>query len=204
MWKGRVGRHLVIPWDYQLPQCHPGSYWCQYSVNRDQIHFASQREPNQYRCYSLLAKDSPAPIQTLSKSLHADLWADLCYPPRRDWCEDVINALWDSYPKVEEEIDAAVQREDPTCQAIADEFIFLGPFDWLHREVACVDYCHSVLGIPRHPVIYQALEALLRFGSLVFTFEQLCIICDRPAMIEPQVIFSDGARFCRRGETGNN
>jgi len=82
-WNTRVGRYLNCLWNYQLPLCDPTAYWRQWGVDRDQIHFASRREPNKHRCYSLLMKDSPTPSVTLGKDLHDSLWVDF-RPPRRE------------------------------------------------------------------------------------------------------------------------
>jgi len=87
---------------------------------------------------------------------------------------------------------AIQNREDPTCQADIDEFIFLGPFAWLHHEVACVDYCKTVLGVSCDARLYGTLESCLRFGGFVLTFEKLCIICERPKSFVPSIVFEDG------------
>ena len=194
-WKSRVGGYINFLWDYQLPLCHPAGYWRQWGVDREKIHFASRRMPNRNRCYSILSKESRKPNVTLSEALHLSLWDNFRSPRRRDWCASVTYALWELFPNETEETENEGDREDPTCQATIDQFIFLGPFDWLYRELACVDYCHTVLGIPRNSGMYDALESLLQCGSLVFTFRDLCIICDRPTSFEPQIVFSDGATF---------
>jgi hypothetical protein len=182
-------------WDYQLPLCDPRSYWRSWGVDRDLIHFAPRRKPNRQRCYAILDGESPGPTSILSKTLHEELWAEFDMPRRRDWCATVLDSVGDRYASVIARLEEVGYREDPTCQAGIDQFIFLGPFDWLVREVACVDFCHAELSIPRDDALYIPLESLLHSGSLVFTFEKLCIMCDRPIAIEPRIEFRDGSVF---------
>jgi len=192
-WRGQTGRILNCLWNYQLPLFHPDSYWRLHGIDRDLIHFASLRRPNKNGCYALLDQNSPSPERILDKGLHKEIWVKFGTPPRADWCTEAVDSVWDRYSSVIEELEERGFRQDPTCQAGIDEFIFLGPFEWLWREVACVDFCHSELGIPRNDRLYEALETLLRSGSIVLTFEKLCILCDRPVAFEPRVEFSDGS-----------
>jgi hypothetical protein len=94
----------------------------------------------------------------------------------------VLGDLDELFPTEFDILEQRADAEDRQCQARVDEFIFLGPFEWLVREVACVDFCHTVLGCRRNGPLYRALEELIRWGSLVITFERVCLICDRPSV----------------------
>ena len=64
------------------------------------------------------------------------------------------------------------------------EYSFIGPGQWLLRELACVDFCHRVLGINRNERLYAGLEAIVENGSFCGVFGRLCVACQRPHTIE--------------------
>lgn len=191
-WSRSTGRFLNMLWAYQLPLCDPSGYWRQSTRTQARIEFATLRKPNSYGCYVTADEVDAEPATAISDELHTELWADFSYPLNRNWCDVVVNSLWKTFPDVEASLDDAFHSQTPRSQAGVDETMFLGPFDWLHREVACVDFCSSILGVPCNTQLYSVLQSCLQLGGLILTFENLCIVCERPTTIDQSIVFDDG------------
>ena len=82
-------------------------------------------------------------------------------------------------------------------------------YDCIHAGVcACVssqlDFCISVLNVAHDQSAWSAYKLLMNEGGYIFTFEKMCLVCDRPikhsidseerlhAEAEPAIEFSDG------------
>ena len=82
-------------------------------------------------------------------------------------------------------------------------------YDCIHAGVClCIasqlDFCISVLNVAHEQSAWSAYKSLMNEGSYIFTFEKMCLICDRPikhsidseerlhAEAEPAIEFSDG------------
>jgi hypothetical protein len=79
------------------------------------------------------------------------------------------------------------------------EYVSLGPLDWLVAEAACSEACSSVLGIRINPEHVRVLSEVARECGVVYAFERLCVICERPKTVERSAdgvtaMFRDGAR----------
>lgn len=198
-WKNLTGRLAPCFWNYQLPLCDPRSYWRTWGVNRENIHFGDKRRPNQNFCWSSLVQNSPKPTKVLSQLIHEKLWQAFALNDEKNnvyvnWCNAVIESFWEAYPTPSyvRYLEDIFHQEDPTSQIGVDDCIFLGPFAWLVHEVSCVDYCAAVLGVSRNAALYDSLETLLLNAGFIFTFEKLCIICERPVHFGEQIVFKDG------------
>lgn len=155
------------------------------------VDLAAHRWPNRHGClafgYSL-----PLPGAVLSADLHARIWQQFADILSADWAARVAWGLADRHPEPFGRLQGLFTQQDPTCPAAVEQGLFLGPFNWLIAELACVEFCCRELGCRRNPELYEALESLVRWGSLTFTFGRLCIICERPTeLTQERVLFSD-------------
>lgn len=205
-WQPRVGSPLEMYWPYQLPLCDPASFWRQWGDRSPYVDLGVRRTRNALGCYASGHSLPDAPGELLTASFHQQAWAEFERIVPWDWAFAVKQDLADKrYEREFESLQDLASEADPTCQVNVGECVFLGPYRWLVREVAAVDFCHTVLGARRNQQLYQALEGLLTHGSFCLTFENLLIVCDRPvefrAAPENRVLVSyqDGhAVLCRR------
>ena len=131
----------------------------------------------------------------IDPQLHETLWKLFEQDKADDWVKRIQEFLLTRFEQEDEVLDDRLHEEDPHNQMRAFEYYHLGPFNWLVHEVACADYCASVLHCRTNEAYYSALKDLLTYGSLVFTFRDLCILCERPVrVLEEHVIaeYPDG------------
>jgi hypothetical protein len=195
-WAGRTGSITVNLWPYQLPLFAPSSYWRE--SHRDQpVDLAVRRRPNRHGCWSHGESIPGAPGSILDLRLHGEIWLQSADLESVQWCQVLGDRLYHDFAGPLDELERRLSREDPTCQASLDEFLLLGPFSWLLREITCASYAMSALGCRWNHDLFDALQRLLQTASLVLTFSRLCIVCDRPSRIDGQGLleFRDGYRL---------
>lgn len=205
MWKPKITRVLTQFWRYQIPLCDPSSFHRRFGPGsrRAAFNFAVRRYspgPN----YALReTKDSNEESGTIILgTLHGKLWK------RFDFDLPFNLSLVSTYPCFDfeepgEYLYDKAEKEDPTNQMDFKEYCFIGPDYWLLRELACVDFCHCVLGINRNERLYSGLETIVENGSFCGVFGSLCIVCERPSKIELndeifKLNFPDGEVFTNR------
>jgi hypothetical protein len=93
-----------------------------------------------------------------------------------------------------------LDREAPTAQLLPHDFVSLGPFGWLATEVACVNVCNDILGLRVDARHAATLSNVVRHCSIVYAFQRLCVVCERPERIEVTgdvmvTSFRDGSRI---------
>jgi len=203
-WAPKITTVLTQYWSYQIPLCNaygmhrlwkPGN-------ERPAFNFAATRySPG--RKYALCeTKDSDETSGTLiEKALHTELWKQFAYDFKLpiDWSLLGYYACGENEPP-EDYLSDIAEREDNTLQVHPQDCCFLGPENWLLLELACVDFCHHVLGIERNERLYRGLEAIVQSGSFCGTFGKLCVASERPSAIEItekgfNLTFRDGEVF---------
>lgn len=207
VWKPKITRVLTQFWSYQIPLCDPYSmhrYWS-HGNKRSAFNFTAKRySPGS--TYALReAEDSDETSGTvIEKQFHTELWKRFEFQVPFDWSLLGYYAC-DAYAPPDDYFWERADKDDPTNQMHYQDYCFLAPQQWLLRELACVDFCHRVLGINRNERLYSGLEAIVEGGSFCGTFGRLCIACERPCQIEVNeegftLIFRDGAVFSRRND----
>jgi len=180
-WRDRTGRVATVYWEWMLPLCDPnGAFWGRRAAWAKRVLQRSVEEEG-----------------TVAGSVIHDAWRAIDVELGRTWCDSLHSELVERYEQVFfGDLQAALDREDPTSQILAHEWVSLGPFGWLANEVACVNVCKDILGARVDPMHASTLSNLLRHCSIVYAFQRLCVVCDRPARIDAEtLVFGDGAQF---------
>lgn len=190
-WRAHVRAVLTNYWCYQLPLFSPAGYWRQYGDRSNTVDLAVHRWPNGHGCYST-EKPTNCMGTTLSKPVHDAIWRRALDRPELNWCDGVAEELEDTAAM--HVLAKRGHAEDPRCQVLTEEFIFPGPFDWLVREVACVDFCYAELACRRNERLYRALDVLLRSGSFIVRLVGVCLVCERPRSFDDsgRAIYASG------------
>jgi hypothetical protein len=186
VWKPKITRVLTQFWRYQIPLCDPSSMHRRSRPGSERIEFnfaATRYDPGPNKTLWETENSNETSGTVITKSLHARLW-------ERFQFETPFEYTFVGYhPSIyDEAIDDyfydRADGENPTNQMHYWEYCFLGPDQWLLRELACVDYCHGVLGIDRNERLYAGLEAIVEHGGFCGVFGRLCVTCERPRAIE--------------------
>jgi hypothetical protein len=193
-WKDKTAPFITCFWSYQLPLCDPEGYWRAWQDRGEIVDLAVRRRPNTRGCFCY-GEPLDQPGALVTKLVLQELWDASKPPAQDDWCGDVLHDLRLKYLEELDFLEDRMVDEDPTCQMPSHEFYLLGPLPWILREVSCSATCASVLGCRRNEAFYRPLEEILRWGSLIFVFQNLCIICERPRQfqgIKPRPLYADG------------
>jgi hypothetical protein len=210
-WKPKITQVQTQYWYYQIPLCDPSSMHRLWSpgIQRPAFNFAAKRYSPGPKYALCEAQDSDETSGTIiEKTLHRELWNHFEFYGLAQHCSQGHHSPLNGYHAGrlnEDEIASSYLEErllsqDPSSQIGYIDLCFIGPQLWLLRELACVDFCHSVLGIDRNERLYGGLEALVENGSYCGVFGRLCVACERPYKIEEggrkfSVTFRDGDVF---------
>ncbi|MGD2092265.1 MAG: hypothetical protein PVH61_39220 [Candidatus Aminicenantes bacterium] len=186
VWKPKITRVLTQFWRYQIPLCDPSSMHRRFGAGskRFEFNFAAKRYlpgPNYTLWETEDSDETSGPV--IKKGLHGQLW-------KRFQFETPVGCRFFSYfpcdynETIDDYLYERADKEDPTNQMHYWEYCFIGPEQWLLRELACVDFCHRVLDINRNERLYSGLEAIVENGSFCGVFGCLCVACERPHTIE--------------------
>jgi hypothetical protein len=210
VWKPKITRVLTQFWSYQIPLCDPYSmhrYWSP-GNKRPAFNFTAKRYspgPNYALCEAEVSDETSGTV--IEKQFHSELWKRFDFQVPVDWC--LLNCCaCGAYEPPEDYLWERLEEEDPNNRIGYEDYCFLAPQHWLLRELACVDFCHTVLGINRNERLYSGLEAVVESGSFCGTFGRLCIACERPCDIEVnqegvKLTFRDGEVFSRRNDASD-
>ena len=188
-WKPKITRVLTQFWRYQIPLCDPSSMHRRHrrwrpGSEHSAFNFAAKRYspgPN-YALHE--TEDSNETSGTLiEKDLHDKLWKRFEFETPVE-CRLLGYVSYDYNETIDDYLYERADKEDPTNQMHYWEYCFIGPEQWLLRELACVDFYHRVLGINRNERLYAGLEAIVENGSFCGVFGRLCVACERPHSIE--------------------
>jgi hypothetical protein len=199
-WKSKITAIGTEFWVYQLPLCDPkGMHHLGRSRStRPAFNFAATRySPGVEFALCETADSDETSGTVIENGLHSWLWEQMLYYERFTYRLLEYYAGGDEGPLLDFDglgpinIDPGVSLKN-CC--------FIGPETWLLHELACVDFCHNVLGITRNERLYGGLEALVEHGSYCGTFGRLCVVCERPVKIEVgekshKFFFADGEEF---------
>ena len=202
-WKSKITRVLSQYWAYQIPLSDLDAMYRLWGPGntRPTFNFAAKRYSPGVRYALCETEDSDETSGTvITRELHGQVWKQFQF-----YIPVVSYELFDYYSGGESgpHINYLGQRawkEDPSSQTGFKDQSFIGPELWLLQELACVDFCHQVLGIDRNERLYCGLEALVEHGSFCGVFGQLCVACERPSQIQIEheavkFTFSDGETF---------
>ena len=201
VWKPKVTRVLTQYWRYQIPLCDPSSMHRRFpGSGRAAFNFSARRySPGPHFALRETEDSNEESGTVLLSTFHAKLWK------RFDFNVPFNLSLVGTYACFDFEVPGEylydkAGKEDPANQIDYTEYCFLGPDHWLLRELACVDFCHHVLGINRNERLYSGLEAIVESGSFCGVFGPLCVACERPSKIEVEdkifkMVFPDGEMF---------
>lgn len=203
VWKPKITQVRSQYWGYQIPLCDPESMHRRWSPGnkRPAFNFAAKRySPGIPYALCETENSDETSGTVIERGLHSYLWQQFeFYIPFLHW------HLFDYYSGGQsgapcEYLAERAYKEDPSSQVGYEDQCFIGPEVWLLRELACVDFCHHVLGITRNERLYRGLEAIAESGSFCGVFGQICVACERPSKIEIngqkfKVTFSDGDIF---------
>lgn len=202
LWKDQVTRVLTQYWSYQVPLCDPDSMhrlWRPGS-ERAAFNFAATRYspgPKWALCEDKRSDETSGNV--LDRTFHAELWKRFHFEVPFDWSLVAYDPCG-GYAPPTDFLEGRAYIEDPANQMRAEDYCFVSPSAWLLRELACVEFCHRVLGVPRNERLYSGLEAIVQNGSFFGLFGTLCVACQRPCRIEVEksavrLTFRDGAVF---------
>jgi hypothetical protein len=202
VWRPKITRVLTLFWRYQIPLCDPSSMHRLWSPGnkRLEFNFAAKRYCSGPNSALLETDDSDETAGTVIKrELHGRLWKRFDFQVPFNWNLLGYYACGD-YEPPSDYLSERADEEDPTNQMPYQDYCFLAPDRWLLRELACVDFCHHVLGIHRNERLYAGLETIVESGSFCGVFGRLCVACERPHQIEIEdkslkLIFTDGKVF---------
>ena len=209
VWKPKITRVLTQYWRYQIPLCDPSSMHRRFpGSGRIAFNFAAKRySPDTHFALRETEDSNEESGTVILSTFHARLWKrfDFDVPIKLSFVGTY--ACFD-FEMPGEYLSERADKEDPANQIDHTEYCFLGPDHWLLRELACVDFCHHVLGINRNEKLYSGLEAIVESGSFCGVFGPLCVACDRPGKIEVgdkifKLIFPDGEIFSNEGRIQN-
>lgn len=181
-WRDRIGRVATVYWEHSLPLCDPHAAFRGGRASWAKI--ALRRTPTIEE--GVLTGDV---IDATRNAIEQELG--------ETWCDAVQSELLDRHEEIFfDDLQAKLDREDPTLQLRPHEFVSLGPMGWLATEVACV----NAFGLHVDQRHASTLSNLLRHCSIVYAFQRLCVVCDRPQRIDPTadtlvVTFRDGSRI---------
>jgi hypothetical protein len=186
VWKPKITRVLTQLWRYQIPLCDPSSMHRRFGAGSKlfEFNFAAKRyHPGPNKTLWETEDSDETSGTVINKRLHTQLWE------RFEFETDVGCKFFSYLPgdyneKIDDYLYERADKEDPTNQMHYWEYCFIGPDQWLLRELACVDFCHRVLGINRNERLYAGLEAIVENGSFCGVFGRLCVACERPHTIE--------------------
>jgi hypothetical protein len=205
VWKPKITRVTTQFWSYQIPLCNPYSmhrYWPP-GNKRPAFNFTARRYSHSPNHALIEAEGSDETSGTvIEKQFHSELWKRFDFQVPFDWSLLGYYAYDEDGP-TDDYLRERADEEDPTNQTNYRACCFLAPEQWLLQELACVDFCHTVLGINRNEKLYSGLEIIVEHGSFCGTFGDLCVACERPRNIEVNaegftLIFRDGEAFsCR-------
>jgi hypothetical protein len=210
VWKPKVTRVLTQYWRYQIPLCDPSSMHRRFpGSGRAAFNFAARRySPGPHSALRETEDSNEESGTIILSTVHARLWKRFDFDMPFNLSLVSTYACFD-FEAPGEYLYERAGREDPANQIDYTAFCFLGPDYWLLRELACVDYCHRVLGIDRNKELYSGLEAIVGSGSFCGVFGTLCVACERPGRIEVEdkifrLIFRDGEMFSNEGWKQNH
>jgi len=189
-WFPRIGRCLVAFWPYQLPLFDPQSFWRRFGGNRDTVDLAVCRVARPGMAWAPRAPRNGVPGTTLNAAVGREIWEAFDGLLDVDWAWRTARAVGEKFAEEHGRIEEQADREDPSNPIDVAEYIYLGPFQWLIHELACVDFCRTVLGARVNTALYDSLSELVRYGSLLLTFERLWIICERPAALHEGLVLA--------------
>lgn len=206
-WKPKITRVLTQYWSYQIPLCDPGSMHRLSSPgnHRQAFNFAAKRKSPGWNFALRETRNSRETSGILvEKEFHKRLWERFEFESPFDWRLLGYYTVDEDGP-IEDYLWERAHKEDPTSQIHYQEECFLAPEKWLLKELACVDFCFSVLGVERNDKLYRGLEEIVRNGSFCGTFGQLCVACERPISIEVnedqfKLTYRDGEVFSCKHE----
>lgn len=199
VWEPKITRVRTQFWRYQIPLCDPTSmhrrWWP--GSDRSAFNFAAKRyHPGPNRTLWETEDSDETTGTVIKKELHSQIWKRFEFKTPFG-CRFFGFLPSDYNETIDDYLYERADREDPTNQMHYWEYCFLGPDQWLLRELACVDFCHHVLSIERNERLYAGLEAIVDYGSFCGVFGRLCVACERPHKIEVdnkniKFIFPDG------------
>ena len=185
-WKAKITSVGTQYWSYQIPLCDPYSMhrlWRPGST-RPAFNFAARRYSPGLG-YALCETDDSNETwgTVINKEFHSELWKGFEFSLPFDWGLLSYYTFEEDGP-IDEYLWERAHKEDETSQVGYQQCCFLAPEKWLLWELACVDFCHNVLGVERNGKLYRGLEAVVKYGSFCGTFGRLCVVCERPQSIE--------------------
>jgi hypothetical protein len=186
VWKPKITRVLTRFWRYQIPLCDP---WSMHRRSRPgserfEFNFAAKRfSPGPNKALWETEDSNETAGTVITRRLHEQLWKRFQFETPVE-CKSFGNFPSHYDEAIDDYLYERADNEDPTNQMHYWEYCFLGPDRWLLRELACVDYCHRVLGIDRNERLYAGLEAIVEHGSFCGVYGRLCVACERPRTIE--------------------
>ena len=206
VWKPKITRVLTQFWRYQIPLCDPSSFHRRWppGSGRAAFNFAAKRySPGPNFALRETEKSNEESGTVILSTVHSKLWKrfDFDIPFELSF---VSTYACSDFEALSDYLYERADEEDPTNQMDYTEYCFIGPDHWLLHELACVDFCHHVLGIDRNERLYSGLEAIVESGSFCGVFGSLCVACERPSKIEVKdkifkLIFPDGEVFSNEG-----
>jgi hypothetical protein len=149
VWKPKITRVLTQFWRYQIPLCDPTSMHRRFGAGskRFEFNFAAKRyDPGPNKALWETEDSDETSGTVIKKGLHEQLW-------KRFQFEIPVGCRFLSYlpgdynETIDDYLYERADKEDPCNQMYYWEYCFIGPEPWLLRELACVDFCHRVLGI---------------------------------------------------------
>ncbi len=209
-WAASTGRVATTYWPYQLPICDPTSYFRRWLkcpwVPAEIVDLGVTRWPNAQRAFVYASPLDDLKGGYVSRRLLDETWMKITSEIGRGYCDVVNLETFERFDGLFDAFQDAVCREDPTSQVSACDYFLLGALDWLVAEAACAEICRDVLEVRINPTHVEAVAAVARSCSIVYAFERICVLCERPETISAdrgsgalEIAFRDGFRVEAHG-----
>lgn len=111
--------------------------------------------------------------------------------------EDLSDRLWQQFW---EQLEQLLLPHDP----LLEDFMFISPNEWIRDVAMWSDYLTSIQKCTYDRSKWQILQDLVTHCGCIFPFEKICIVCDRPTVLnhddrwrlhgegKPAIQFADG------------
>lgn len=183
-WRASIGRVTCTYWLSRLPICDPLSFYGSVGSHRwvppGVVDLGVRRSPNTNGAFVYQAPLENLPGALIARGLLDEVWNRIVAAIPRGPCDIANEAALDRSDAVVDELENAVRREAPASQVKEYEYIAVGALRWLICEAACSETCRDVLEARINPEHVAAVSRVAQSCGLVYAFERLCVICDRP------------------------
>jgi hypothetical protein len=175
-WSIKVEKVMTCFWSYQFPMAIPSSYWAIYHLKKDGYRLDVKRSPNEHGCFVYGKRLSKNTSPVLTYEQYTALCKELSKQKFDLTVDELVIRMLDEYESEIDLFDGYMIKEDPTCQMGVDDFIFLGNFEWIQKEIWLLSKCKKEYGVSVNDTALFALNEIQNSGKLLMTFSNIVIV----------------------------